>query len=325
MQSEKETQPTSRFCFFLVPGFSLVALSCAIDVLRAANVEIGHEVFSWYLAGSLPLDNERSEIISSSGLGLTVSDLAQNADCDVISVCGGEKSHLFNCERTDNWLRQQARLGKTIGSISDGAYVVAAAGLFDDCRSTIHWKCQFAYRERHPKADIRTSILEIDGTRFSCAGGTASLDLMLHFVMQKTDRETVGKIADNYFHDVVRGQDQAQQMTSAYRFAGRDQVMTDALLLMESNLEVPLQIATISHQLNISPRQLDRLFTKHLGTTPSAHYREIRLIRASGLLKQSQLSISEIAVGCGFQSSSHLGRHFKKMYGRTPMQQRRIV
>lgn len=315
----------NSFCFFLVPGFSLVALSCAIDVLRAANVELGKEVFTWHLAGSLERGLLTGKVISSSGLALDATDHSDIPDCDVISVCGGEKSHLFECERTDTWLRQQARQGKTIGSISDGAFVVAQAGLFAGCRSTIHWKCLSAYREQHPDLDIRTSILETDGMRFSCAGGTASLDLMLNFVRQATDKETVGKIADNYFHDVVRGADQVQHMTSAYRFAGRDQLMTDTLLLMEAHLETPLRIAAICRQIGVSPRKLDRMFAKHLGTTPSAYYREIRLTRASGLLKQSQLRISEIAVGCGFQSSSHLARHFKKMYGRTPMQQRRII
>ena len=205
--------------------------------------------------------------------------------------------------------------------------MVADLGLFDNCRSTIHWKCQLAYRERHPNLDVRPSMLEIDGNRFSCAGGTASLDLMLKFIVASAGEQVAGKIADNYFHDVIRGDgdDQVQHMTSVFRFAGREKLLSDALLLMESHLEEPLSIAEIAQRLNTTPRQLDRLFGRHMAASPSVFYRDLRLTRASGLLKQSMLSVSEIAVGCGFHSASHLSRYFQKKYGETPLRHRRAT
>ena len=315
------------FVFYLVPGFSLVALSCAIDALRAANVELAKDLFSWHVSGSDPDHPQASKVTSSSGLSIDTVPTAQLPDCDIIAVCGGERSHLFRCQRSEVWLRQQARLGKVIGSISDAAYVVADLGLFDNCRSTIHWKCQLAYRERHPNLDVRPSMLEIDGNRFSCAGGTASLDLMLKFIVASAGEQVAGKIADNYFHDVIRGDgdDQVQHMTSVFRFAGREKLLSDALLLMESHLEEPLSIAEIAQRLNTTPRQLDRLFGRHMAASPSAFYRDLRLTRASGLLKQSMLSVSEIAVGCGFHSASHLSRYFQKKYGETPLRHRRAT
>lgn len=317
-------QPTS-FVFYLVPGFSLVALSCAIDALRAANVELGQELFSWHVSGSDPTDSRAGKVTSSSGLVLDIIAPIDVPDCDIIAVCGGERSHLFDCSHSENWLRQQARAGKVIGSISDAAYILASIGLFDKCRSTIHWKCQLAYRERYPKLDIRPSMLEVDGARFSCAGGTASLDLMLKFIVESAGEQVAGKIADNYFHDVIRGDgdDQVQHMTSVFRFAGREKRLSDALLLMDSHLEMPLSIAQIAKRLNTTPRQLGRLFMRHLAASPSSFYRDLRLTRASGLLKQSMLSVSEIAVGCGFHSASHLSRYFQKKYGETPLRHRR--
>ena len=305
------------FGFFLVPGFSLVALSCAIDVLRAANIEMDEDQLSWHLIGV-----ETTRIASSSGISLDVEDIKSRTDCDIIAICGGERSHLFNSPRALNWLKRQAVEGKSIGSISDGAFIAADAGLFDRCKSTIHWKCQTAYRENHPGLDIRTSILEIDGNRFSCAGGTASLDLMLQLIMETTGPEIVGKIADNYFHDIIRGDEQAQHMTNAFRYAGRTPVLSDALLIMESNLEAPLTISEIAELAGTSSRQLDRLFRKHLNTAPSTHYRDLRIFRACGLLKQSRLTVAEIAVGCGFQSSSHLSKHFKPKMGTSPLKYR---
>lgn len=311
-------KPIYSFAFLLVPGFSLVALSCAIDVLRAANVESDSSRFHWILIGE-----EETSVTSSSGIELSCSAMDHTDGYEAIAVCGGERSHLFTSAKVLHRLKDEARRGKAIGALSDGAYVVALAGLFDKSRSTIHWKCQSGYRERFPNLDIRTSILEVDGNRFSCAGGTASLDLMLRFVAIAAGPEVVGRIADNYFHDVIRGDNQIQHMASAFRFAARNKTLSDALLIMESELESPIPVQDIANRLNVSHRQLDRLFRRYLTTSPSQHYRDMRLTRASGLLKQTGLSIGEVALGCGFQTASHLSKHFKPKFGETPREHRK--
>ena len=311
-------QSSQTFAFFLVPGYSLVALSSAIDVLRAANVEAEQPFFHWILVGE-----QQGPVASSSGIELAVEKITLRHSLDVVVVCGGERTHLFSNPEVEKWLRDCAREQCEIGSISDGAYLVAKAGLFDKHRSTIHWKCQNAYRELYPKLDVRTSILEIDGRRFSCAGGTASLDLMLNFVARAHGNTIAGRIADNYFHDVIRGDDQAQHLTSAFRFATRNEVVSQALFKMESALEDPIPVATIADQLDVSHRQLDRLFRQHLGAAPSSFYRDLRLARASSLLKQTNLPVSEVAVSCGFQSASHLAKYFARKYDETPLQHRK--
>lgn len=300
-----------------MPGYSLVALSCAIDVLRAANVEVERNIFQWVLLG-----DECSSTGSSSRIELPCLAINRDEKYDVIVVCGGERSHTYHSTQVDNWLKGQARNGTLIGSISDGAYIIARTGLFDNCRSTIHWKCQSAYREIYPELDIKMSILEVDGNRFSCAGGTASLDLMLSFVSKKLGHEVAGRIADNYFHDNIRGDDKVQHMTNALRFATRNKILSDALILMESALEAPMQIEQIAKKINTSVRQLDRIFRTYLDTSPSKHYRNLRLLRASGLLRQTSLPISEIALGCGFQSTSHFSKFFKQSYNETPRRYR---
>lgn len=306
-----------HFSFFLVPDFSLVAMSCAIDVLRAANVEVGSHKFSWELV------SEGTRFVrSSSQIEMPCTPLSEAQKSEVIVICGGLQSHLFHSERAANWFKTQARRGTTIGSISDGAYVAASVGLFDNCRSTIHWKCQSGYRERFPDLDIRTSLLEIDGNRFSCAGGTASLDLMLSFVVNELSASIAKQIAENYFHDVIRGDDQIQHRLNALRFATRDRKLSEALLMMEAGLENPIPLAIIANRLNISHRQLDRLFHRHLNISPSSHYRDMRLLRASALLKQTGLSVGEVAVSCGFHSASHLSKFFKGKFDKTPLQYR---
>lgn len=310
-----------RFTFVLIPSFSLLAVSCAIDALRAANIvdqENGSDgCYRWQLAAI-----SDQTVASSCGIALPTTPLNLLEPSQVIAVCGGDSSHNFKSDTLTRWLRAESQSDVSIGSISDGAFVVAETGLFHGYRSTIHWKCQDAYRARFPNLDIRASMLELDRRRFSCAGGTSSLDLMLHFVRQDLGSDVMVKITDNYFHDTVRDSSQGQHMAEAYRHAARSRVLSDALAIMTANLDQSIPIAKISDQVGTSHRSLDRLFQKHLGQSPGQHFRKLRLSRAAALLTQTGLPVSEIALNCGFSTPSHLGRYFKAEYNLTPKQYR---
>ncbi|MGI9353417.1 MAG: GlxA family transcriptional regulator [Rhizobiaceae bacterium] len=301
------------YSFVLIPRFSLVAFSCAIDALRGANQVLGNDYYSWKAVSP---DGEPT--LSTSAIELPTQSLNEGNEPDVIVICGGDSSHTYQNQILTNWLHGQVNRGKQIGSISDGAFVAAEAGLFDKVPSTIHWKCFDAYRERFPKLEIKPSMMEIEGNRFSCAGGTASLDLMLHFIRKDHGPEITSQIADNYFHDTIRDSSREQHVTNAFRLASRNPVLADALLLMESHLETRLTITEIAKRLKISRRQLDRVFKRDLKQSPQEFYRYLRLTRASGLLLQTNMSVTEIAIGCGFQSASHMGKYFQIRFGLTP-------
>ncbi len=308
----------NHFTFVLIPGFSLVALSCAIDALRAANQISGTPIYEWHMATPAGTGATSSSLIELPTIKLEAVERSS-----LIAVCGGDRSHDYANAELTNWLHKQAKTETHIGSISDGAFVMADTGLFDNVPSAIHWKCFDAYRERFPKLDIRPSILEISNNRFSCAGGTASLDLMLHFIREEHGGELAGQIADNYFHDVIRDGSREQHVTNAFRYSGRNPTLANALLMMEQNLEDPLRISDIADSLQLSRRQIDRIFQRGLNKTPKEVYLDMRLGRASGLLLQTGMSITEIALGCGFQSTSHLAKYFSSRYGGTPGQYRR--
>lgn len=307
-----------HYRFVLVPRFSLVAFACALDALRGANQALSRIYYTWSVASA-----DGKTHASTSLIPLGAVPLDSDPQPDVVVVCGGDSSHTYNDPTLNNWLHEQAKRECRIGAISDGSYVVAAAGLFDGVTSTIHWKCLDAYRERFPDLDIKPAIMEISQNRFSCAGGTSSLDLMLHFVREEHGSEIASQIAENYFHDTIRDRSREQHLTNAYRIAARNPLLADALLLMENHLESRLSITDIAKLLKLSRRQLDRIFQRDLGQTPRDHYRNLRLTRASGLLMQTGMSVSEIAVACGFQSASHLSKHFQTRFGLSPGRYRR--
>ena len=308
------------FYFVLLPGFSLLALAGALDVLRAANIDAGNTLYSWRL---LSPGNDAVKVESSGGIELQAERLLdcqikKVPDNSVIAVCGGEGSHSFRNTDLSSWLKQAAKRDVHIGSISDGAFVLADCGLFYAHRSTIHWKCLDAYRRLYPDLDSRVTMLEIDRQRFSCAGGTASLDLFLHFVHEDQGFDSVAKITKNYFHDTLRDNSTGQHMAEAYRYASRSKALAEALRIMTSNIEQPLSISDIAERSGTTQRSIDRLFKRHLGQSPAKYYRELRLARAASLLQQTGLPVAEIALSCGFSTASHLGQHFREFSGKTP-------
>jgi transcriptional regulator GlxA family with amidase domain len=78
----------------------------------------------------------------------------------------------------------------------------------------------------------------------------------------------------------------------------------------------------IAAHVRLSPRQLERLFAKYVGASPSRHYLKLRLDRARTMLLQTTRPILDIAVACGFASASHFSRCYRTLYGRRPSDER---
>ncbi|MEM8987792.1 MAG: GlxA family transcriptional regulator [Pseudomonadota bacterium] len=306
---------TRLFAFVLIPSFSLLALASAMDGLRAANYAIGQTVYRWRVHAP-----QAGEITQHASCGMPVGCLGldEAEDADVIVLCGGDQSHEFSNKKLSDFLRARLRRGASVGALSEASFILAEAGLFDGRRSTIHWKCQHAYRERFPNLDIRSSLFEIDGPVFSCVGGTSALDLILRMIMTDHGAHVASAVAENYHHDTIRGQEQAQKLSSILKYAGDSPALVNALFLMESNIETPLTVAELCRRSDIAHRRLDRLFQRYIGASPNVYYRKVRLERAAQLLSQTTMPIAAIATACGFASSSHLAKHFKMVYGSPP-------
>jgi transcriptional regulator GlxA family with amidase domain len=91
---------------------------------------------------------------------------------------------------------------------------------------------------------------------------------------------------------------------------------------MEGAIETPISPSLIAEDLGISTRQLERLFGRFLNSTPKHYFMEMRLHRAQNLLVQSEQSVTEIAMACGFQTTSHFSKVYRAHFGRSPISQR---
>lgn len=151
-------------------------------------------------------------------------------------------------------------------------------------------------------------------------GGTA--DLMLHLIGQTHGEDLAISVADQMVYNAVRESSANQKVSLQARQGMRNPRLAKAIAIMRDTLEQPIAAARIADEIGLSSRQLERLFGKFLNTTPKKHYMELRLDRARLLLLQTEMSVSEVAYGCGFDSPGHFARVFKAAYGVSPVMQR---
>jgi transcriptional regulator GlxA family with amidase domain len=300
--------------FLLVPGFALMSYAAAIEPLRAANLLSGRELYRWWHAapGGKP-------VLASNGVAV-IPDCGTNTEraADMVFVCAGGNPALFDDRSVFAWLRRLARKGAVIGGISGGPYLLARAGLLDQRRATLHWEHMPAFREAFPDVAVVPSLFEIDGNRITCSGGISVLDMMVAIIEKDHGRPLAAAVGDWFLHTHVREGFGPQRMDLRYRLGVADEKLLAVLRAMEASIETPQPRAAFARQAGISLRQLERLFHRHIGHGIHSHYRWLRLERARQLLRETTLSVLDVALATGFASSSQFARAYSRAFGEPP-------
>jgi transcriptional regulator GlxA family with amidase domain len=301
--------------FLLVPGFALMSYAAAVEPLRAANQLAGKVLYRWWQTapGDKPaIASNGAAVLPDFKFGSDVGSL------DLLLVCAGGNPAAFNDRRTFAWLRKLARQRLLIGGISGGPFVLAKAGLLTGRRCTVHWEHMPAFQEAFPDVQLTRALFELDGDRITCSGGVAGLDLMVALITRDHGYELGAAVSDWFLHTQVREGDGPQRMDLRFRLGIADEKLLAVLKVMEGNLEVPCSREQLADLAGVSVRQLERLFRKHMGRGIHTHYLSLRLGRSMQLLRETSLSVLEIAVATGFGSASHFSRVFRRAFEFSP-------
>jgi AraC family transcriptional regulator, glycine betaine-responsive activator len=221
-----------------------------------------------------------------------------------------------------NWLRREARRGVTIGGLCTGAYTVAKAGLLDGKRATIHWENQDSFLEEFEDVKLTKSVFVADGNRLSTAGGTASIDLMLKIIADDHGDDVANTTADLLIYSAIRTDQDTQRLSIPTRIGVRHPKLSKVIQMMEANVETPISPAILAEDVGMSTRQLERLFRRYLNRSPKRYYMELRLQKARNLLMQTDMSVINVALACGFASPSHFSKCYRAHYQTTPYRER---
>ena len=287
------------------------------EPLRAANEIAGQALYDCQLVG---LGDSVTAINGMVVAARPISSLKEKQDAVV--VCASYNRETYDTPQLIHWLRHQNVLGSPLGCADAGAFILARAGLLEGEPVTLHWKSADSFREQYPHLNTSSNLFEFSTRRFSCAGATTGMDLVLHIIEQHHGAHFSARVANHF----IRGTTRIEQQYSSAELAHTKGVHLKVRLvikIMEQHCEQPLSIAQCALKAGLSVRQLEVLFKRDTGITPIRYYQLGRLHKARNILQQSSLPVMEVGLACGFASRTQFSRAYKKVFGHSPVAERK--
>ena len=307
-----------KFVFVLLPKFTLLSFASALECLRISNRMSNQILYEWDI-----ISENGTSIICSAGIEFSVDhDLNELNRDDTIMLCGGENIRAATTKRLLSWLRRESRRGLAIAGLCTGAFPLAKAGLLEGKRATIHWENQDSFTEEFENVELTKSVFIIEGNRMTTAGGTSSIDLMLKLIANDHGEDLANAVADQQIYSSIRTTQDVQRLSVPTRLGVRHPKLGQVIQMMERNIEEPISPSILAKHVAMSTRQLERLFRRYLSRSPKRYYMELRLQKARNLLMQTDMSVINVALACGFASPSHFSKCYRAHYATTPYRER---
>ena len=314
--------PSLSVGFVLMPSFTLLPFSAFIDALRLAADEGDHSEqihCRWTVMGP-----DLRKITSSSGVAIEPWETYREpAEFDYIVVVGGLLSEtLHGNQHIIDYLKRVDRAHIPIIGLCTGSFAMIRAGLMQNRRCCVSWFHHKDLTDRFTDViPVADQLFVDDGDRITCAGGAVAADLAAYIIERHLGQSWARKSLRILVMDSPRPANAPQPPpTSDYQVKNKSVVR--ALLLMEQNLSRPLSTDEIASRLNISKRQLERLFVHDTGESLQKFYRAIRLSYGLWLLQNTPRSITDIAQECGFADTAHFSRAFRTVFAKRPTEYR---
>ena len=297
--------------FLLMPGFSAIAFFSALEPLRIANRLAGRTLYRWTV--HVP-HGDHAE--ASNGM-LIRADYPLGQWTETLIVCAGFEPLRHADRALLGQLRRAWRLGARLGAIDTGAFLLAEAGILGAEPITLHWEAAAEFRRRCPRTPLSGELYERHARLFTCAGGTAAMDMMLEGIARDHGPALAQAVAEQLIHERIRPPSEPQR---AELEAPLEPLVAETVALMRSRLAVPLTIAQIARLLRTDRRRLERRCADVLGCSPAHHYRGLRLAHALDQVRHTGLSLAEGAQAAGYSSAATLARACRQHHGLSPRQ-----
>lgn len=298
------------YSILLAPGFSLVSLGGFTQCLHLANKLSGKSIFDWELHSE-----DGAPVRSSCGLHVDVRTRRPDPrDIDCLLVISARNQKIGR--QLSGWIKTATRHGCVLGALDGAVIALADAGCMEHgSRWSVHWRQFSAMQECYPDQEFRRTPFTQGKNTFSGIGATSGVDIALGEIQAKLGMEFALRCADELNYSA---QYKFQSLSSDRHpaLASIDnETLRDVVEEMELAIEDTPSAEYFAHFAGISIRQLERLFQQHLNQSPMRFFLSLRLDHATGLLLQTNMSVAEIAICCGFGSSTHFNKRFKESFG----------
>jgi len=304
----------------------LLDIAGPMEVLRRANVEQNALKFNVHYVGS--------SARATSSIGVPLADIAPLPSAvpagAMIIVPGSADTIAFAADvsqaavRQDeraivDWLRASIRPGHMLMTICSGALLAARAGLLDGYSCTTHHAECGELAALAPGAKVLDNrLFVIDGERYTSAGVTAGVDLMLHLVGSLAGPACALAIARHLVLYLRR--EGADPQISPW-LAGRNHLHPAVHRIQDAISAKPAEnwtLTRLAKMANTSSRHLSRLFNEHTGMNITTYINSLRVALAHQLLTGSRLGLERVAERTGFASSRQLRRAWRRSYATPP-------
>ena len=311
--------PAREFYFLLLPKLTMLAFSAALEPLRIANQLAQKPLYKWRA-----VTPDGLSITCSNGVKIQPDGPMEHVPKGAsVFVCSGVEPLHSASKDVLAWIRHLDRQGIDLGGICTGAFALANAGVIRNRRFTLHWENQPAFVETFADLVPTENLYEIDRRLITCSGGNAATDMMLALIEEDHGSELALVVADMCIHKRSSDRQAPQRSSLSVILGTRNPKLLHAIQLMQHTVEDPMPLLDLCATLDISRRQLERLFKKYTAQSPTQFYYTLKLERAHALLSETDMSITQITAATGFNSTSHLARQFKAKYGVAPRDMRK--
>jgi transcriptional regulator GlxA family with amidase domain len=305
------------------PGFQLLDIAGPSDAFAEVRIlsggTVGYELFV--------IGTTRGPIRSSSGLTIT-PDRTIFDPCpqfDTVLFPGGlGVFDLLEDSTLISWLIRQSKSCRRLGAVCNGAFAFGAAGLLNGRTVTTHWMDADRLTSMFPKARVESDRIYVkDDFLYTTAGVTAGIDLSLLLIEEDFGRKMAVDVAKYLIVYLRRAGDQAQFSPLLEMQADGNSKVARIQQYIQNNLHMDLDPVMIGRSLNMSSRNLSRVFTKETGVTLIAFVNDARIGAAQRYLENGEMQMKEIANRCGFKNAESMRRLFVRRLGISPVDYRR--
>lgn len=311
MQNMMSNYPATRqIDILLFDAFSALCLANTVEPFRAANSFLKSPAYSWRF---LTLDGQPA--VSSSGMEIRAHAAVSRCSGDLLIAMPSYEYRAYANDTTARALRAASHRYDKLAGFDTGAWLLADAGLLDGRRSTIHWEEIDRFAEAFPQVIVERKKHVFDLDRISCSGALAAFDAVLDLIEQHLGPALRLQVAILFMSAEATGDHGA--------IVARDKFVSRAIAVMQACVEPALPIGEVARRVGLSQKELEIRFRSELSTTPKAVYRRLRLLLARKLTLETDLTIGEITLRCGYENPSAMTRAFKAEFDETPLRIRK--
>jgi transcriptional regulator GlxA family with amidase domain len=218
-----------------------------------------------------------------------------------------------------------AASGTRICSVGTASCLLAEAGLLEGKPATTHWNFFDRFARLYPQVDLKSRHLITQSGNIYCVGSVNSIsDLMVHIV-EEWFGSRIARAVENQFSPEIRQSFGAASYQNEADSSHHDETVLEGQQWIQDHLAEPMKLASLASHLKLSTRTLNRRFKAATGMAPQAYLQALRISTARGLLRNSNLSISEIAWQVGLQDVSYFSQLFRSHNGMPPLSYREAV